>query len=177
MSLKIILFAGPICSGKSALSKALAQKLGCRCVSFADYLRHAANDQRLSTSRSSLQDLGQQLIDKGWLPFCQNVLDFAQWVPGLSLVVDGVRHVEAVHTLRSLTSPNPLTVIFVETPLQIRKERFTAREPEGSFEIADSHPIERDAGARLRQLADHVVDGGAPLADTVDQLVRRIALT
>jgi len=176
MSGWIILFAGPICSGKSTLSKALAQKLGWKWVSFADYLRHVATDQRLPASRSSLQDLGQQLIDKSWLAFCQSVLQFAHWTPDLSLIVDGVRHVEAVVTLQSLTAPTPIVVVFVETPLQTRKERFAAREPKGSFEIADSHPVERDAGTRLRLLANHVVDGAAPVADTVDQLVRMMPL-
>jgi cytidylate kinase len=172
MTPRIVLFAGPICSGKSTLSKALAQKLGWRWVSFADYLRHVATDQRLSSSRSSLQDLGQQLIDKGWLAFCQSVLEFADWRPGLPLIVDGVRHVEAVLTLRSLTTPNPVTVVFVETPLQVRKERFAAREPGSSFEIAKAHPVEQEADARMKQLANHVVDGATPVAETVDQLVR-----
>ncbi len=91
--------------------------------------------------------------------------------PGVPLIIDGVRHVEAVHALESLTTPSPVTVVFVDTPLQTRKERFAAREPEDSFEAADSHPVERDAGTRLRQLANHVVDGAAPVADTVGQLV------
>lgn len=172
MSHRIVLFAGPICSGKSTISNALAQKLSWRCVSFADYLRHVAAAERLSTSRSTLQDLGQQLIDKGWLPFCRSVLDFAQWTPGLPLIVDGVRHIEAVHALQSLTTPSPVTVIFVDTPLQTRRERFAVREPKGSFQAADSHPVECDAGTRLRQFANHVVDGAAPVGDIVDQLVR-----
>lgn len=176
MSGRLVLFAGPICSGKSTISKAFAQKLGWRWTSFADYLRHIAAAERLPMSRSSLQDLGQQLIDRGWLPFCRSVLDFAQWTPGLPLIVDGIRHPEAVHALESLTTPSPVTLIYVDTPLLTRKERFAAREPEDSFEAADSHPVERDAGARLRQLANHVVEGSSPVANTVDQLVRTMNL-
>jgi cytidylate kinase len=176
MSAQIVLFAGPICSGKSTLSKAVAKKLAWRWVGFADYLRHVATDQGLPTSRSYLQELGQQFIERGWLRFCQGVLDFAQWSRELALIVDGVRHVEAVNSLRSLTAPSPLTVVFVETPLQIRKERFATREPGSSFDVVDSHPVERDSGVTLRLLADHVVDGSAPVDANVHRLIQLMAL-
>jgi dephospho-CoA kinase len=173
---QILAFAGPICSGKSVLSKSVAQRLGWDWVSFGDFLRDEALHSGIDpSSRTNLQDLGQTFINKGWASFCQNVLDYAKWDRETNLVVDGVRHVEAVHTLRKLTAPCRFTVIFVETPVAIRKARLEAREPGVSFGAVDSHPVEREGQTELIQLADYMVDGSLTVEEASMSLLHQFS--
>jgi dephospho-CoA kinase len=172
---QILAFAGPICSGKSVLSKCVAARLGWGWVSFGDFLRDEARHRGIDpSSRTNLQDLGQSFIDKGWASFCQNVLDYAKWHCGMNLVIDGVRHVEAVHTLRKLIDPCRFTVIFVETPAAIRNARLAAREPGVSFDAVDSHPVEQEAQTALLQLADYKVDGSLPVEEASMNVLRTL---
>ena len=173
---EILAFAGPICSGKSVISTSVAQRLGWDWVSFADFLRDEARRRGIDPSlRSLLQDLGQAFIDKGWTSFCKSVLDYGKWVPGMNLVIDGIRHVEAVHTLRMLTAPSHLAVVFVETPIQIRKARFLAREPGASFDAVDTHPVEMETQTALMQVAGYKVDGSLAVEEASNRLLEQFS--
>jgi cytidylate kinase len=171
---EILAFAGPICSGKSTISTSVAQRLGWEWVSFGNFLRDEARRRGIDPSlRSHLQDLGQTFIDTGWTSFCESVLDYAKWVPGMNLVIDGIRHVEAVHTLRVLTAPSHLAVVFVETPVQIRKARLLAREPGASFDAVDIHPVERETQTALMQIAGYTVDGSLTVEEASSRLLEQ----
>jgi hypothetical protein len=62
----------------------------------------------------------------GWHAFCGAVLDEALWAPGRSVILDGVRHAEALSTLRDLVSPQRVVLVFVDTPDMVRAEVFDA---------------------------------------------------
>src|SRR5690242_7997878 len=98
----VVALSGRIGSGKSALASRLAQCLGCERVSFGDYVRAAALAKGLEPTGENLQLVGAALVEAGWEPFCRAVLAQAPWQPGQPLVVDGVRHVDALAHLKRL---------------------------------------------------------------------------
>jgi dephospho-CoA kinase len=54
MNPAVVGFSGRIASGKSAISKALAADIGCRRVSFGDYVRKVAAERGLAPTREAL---------------------------------------------------------------------------------------------------------------------------
>ena len=91
----VVAFAGAIGSGKTALSKRVAELLHWPFVSFGDYIREVARqngqDQK---DRSVLQKLGQSLVMTDVDRFVSAVLDSVDWRKEGNLIVDGLRHVE-----------------------------------------------------------------------------------
>src|SRR5437870_2728091 len=104
----IVAFAGRIASGKSAVSRAVAERYAVDRVSFGDAVRGEAARLGLGESRATLQDLGEELIGAGWDAFCSLVTDQVQWDGLRPLVVDGVRHLGAIDALRRRAAPSRL---------------------------------------------------------------------
>jgi len=122
MTAIVVGFAGAIGSGKTAISTAIAEARNLPRVSFGDFVRAEARRRGLDdTSREVLQGLGEVLIVEGWEAFCAKVLDQAAWQPGQSLVVEGIRHAAAVHTLRAIVAPVPFVLIFLNADEETRR--------------------------------------------------------
>jgi len=168
----VLAFSGGIASGKSTLSAAVAQSLGWPRVSFGAYVRKQAEYRGLEISRETLQEIGSSLIQEGWRQFCQNVLAQATWKSGQPLVVDGIRHVEAVDELQRLVNPAQLRLIFIDLPESTRRERLHQRDlaEHEAFERIESHPMEVETRSILPRLADLVLDGSQPTAHIVSEI-------
>ncbi|AIF85380.1 cytidylate kinase [Candidatus Nitrososphaera evergladensis SR1] len=169
----ILAFAGRIGSGKSTLSKEISEKMKWRRISFGDYVRSVASDRNLDHSRETLQQLGEALIvELGWKPFCKAVLDFGNWDPSEPLIVDGVRHLEALNAIKDIVYPARVALIFITLPEAERLERIERRDGVGRVGLTavDSHSTESQVGFQLVELADLKVDGSTP----VDKLVAQV---
>ncbi len=167
-------FAGSIASGKSTLSIEVASSLGWQRVSFGDYVRTVAQRQGLSESREVLQAIGASLIDQGMEQFCKSVLAQVNWEPGQPLVVDGIRHAEAVGTLRRLVAPLELLLIFVAVNEPTREARLIERglthcEQWHQFE---AHSTEIQVQTMLPRIADLTVDSTRKIEDLVLEIVK-----
>lgn len=160
MTSVILGFAGAIGSGKSTISSAVAEACGLSRVSFGDYVREQAKERGLdSITREALQAVGSSLISEGWVPFCKSVLAMAQWKQNQSLVIDGIRHVEAVETLRMLVAPTPFRLIFLLTNEETRHARLLRRgivygEKQRQIE---AHPTEKEVHTLLSSVADYCI--------------------
>jgi dephospho-CoA kinase len=152
----VIGFSGRIASGKSAISKALAADIGCQRVSFGDYVRKVAAERGLGSTREVLQSLGEELETADVSRFCRAVIDLAEWQSGSSLVIDGIRHVHVLESLRSLVEPTPLILVFVEADDSLRTSRLAERGEGEDVRLGsvESHSTERDVLEGLPQLAD-----------------------
>ena len=96
----VIGFSGRIKSGKTTIATATASSLDWQCASFGDYVRWVAIRQNEDPeSRAALQRIGESCIARGWPAFCHNVLKMVNWRSGMPVVVDGIRHVEAVEQI------------------------------------------------------------------------------
>ncbi len=172
----VLAFAGSIASGKSTLSVSVATALGWPRVSFGDHVREVARNSGLDCSREVLQDVGASLIDKGWEDFCRTVLRQVNWSPGQPLIVDGIRHVEAIDVLRQLVAPSTLLLVLVVLNEPTREARLRERgmTDHGKFHQIEAHSTEAQVKTVLPRMADITVDGARPVEDLVREIVTRV---
>ena len=164
--------AGRIASGKTTLSSQLAASLGCSMTSFSRFLRDKTTEAGLDPSRSTLQELGAQWADRGWMRFCRAVLEHAGWDRGQLLVLDGIRHSEVATALRRAITPDRLVLIYVdEPPMSEWRSRLSQKGIESVLELEglEQHPAEGDV-TNLRDEADLVLKSSA-VSDMVSEVV------
>ena len=138
----IVAFAGRIASGKSAVSRAVAEHYAVDRVSFGDAVRSEAKRRGLGENRTTLQDLGDELVAEGWDAFCALVMGQVEWDGRSSLVVDGVRHLAAADALRLIAVPSSLVLAFIDTPWERRAGWLSERGVSGPAAVAaDHHPM------------------------------------
>lgn len=170
----VVAFSGPIASGKTTIASAVAESLGWKLASFGRVVRAEAHRRGLdTTSRETLQRLGSELIDRGWEEFCDLVLSDAGWKRNEGLVIDGIRHIEALNTLGVRISPQQLALIHVHTVEHIRKARLHDRDGflvETVVEM-DRHETELQVHKALACVADLVVDGALPISFSVRRIL------
>jgi cytidylate kinase len=162
---------GKIRSGKSSLSRGLSEKLSWPYVSFGDQVRSIIQRRGLDLSREVLQEVGEDLVARSAGQFCEAVLAQAQWQPGQSLVVDGIRHLKIVEILRDLVRPSVLRLVYVKTADDVRESRL-ADEIHGwrDLERIEHHPTEEQVGTILPGLVDLTVDGEKPIEQVVSEV-------
>jgi dephospho-CoA kinase len=162
----VVAFAGQMASGKTSLSTAVAAQLGWPRVSFGQYVRDQAARRGLEQGREALQELGASLIrEQGWEALCRSVLEQApEWRPGANVVVDGVRHVDAVTTLRRLVHPSTLLLVCLVAKPGVTAERMRQRGVADSAqrEVLLSHSTEIEVTSGVAGMADVVLDAAQP---------------
>ena len=165
-----IAFSGQIGSGKSTISRAVAETLRRPRVSFSAEVRAAAAARGVPRDRKSLQEFGERLIAKGWDSFCSGTLAQA----GTSLIppiIDGVRHQGAIQSLRRLLAPTPVVLIFLDVPQKIRVVRLLDRgHTIQEIAKADEHPTEAEL-PWVRAEADLILMNDGSIEETVEELV------
>jgi len=164
MTAIVVGLAGAIGSGKTTISASIAEALHWPRVSFGDFVRAEARRRNLDdTSREVLQGLGEVLIAEGWNAFCAKVVNQAMWQPGQSLVVEGIRHAAAVHTLRALVAPVPFVLIFLNADEETRRARLQQRGTVGDQQqIMEAHSTEIEVATHLPNLADVLIQADKP---------------
>lgn len=169
----ILAFAGRIASGKSTVAHQVSKAFDWPYVSFGEYIRVEARRRGLEETRENLQLLGDQFIASGWEQFCKLVLSQANWNLGMSLVVDGIRHADGLEVLRNITAPQPVLLVFVDVPENIRTVRLNNRGIKWEQQQQqDLHNSELQVRNALPQIANLIIDG----TDPVTSLVNRISL-
>jgi len=174
MTTYVLAFSGKIASGKSTLSLRLAEQLNWKYTSFGDYVRDVAKLRGLENSRQELQNVGQSLIEEGWRQFCQSVLSQTNWLPGEPLVIDGIRHIEAIATLQPLVFPSKLFLIYVSTDEAIREARFAQRGEklaEDGQRLHQEHSTEVQVEEQLPLVADLIVNGDKPIIEIIQDIL------
>ena len=162
MSLLVCL-SGQIGSGKSSVSRAVAQELGCKRIGFGDFLR--AELERVggdSTSRPQLQELGQQRVATDPTGFCRAALAAGGFTTGADFVLDGVRHTEILQILGRLAAPSTVRLVYLDATELQRSQRVAIRDNDADFPRTQTHQVEAESGDALRKQADLVVDADRP---------------
>src|SRR6266566_3301873 len=167
----VVGFGGRSRSGKSYLSKQIADQLKWPRAAFGDHVRAVAAKRRLDpTDVTTLMSIGAELITQDCTRFCSEVLDAAHWTPDRSVILDGVRHVAVVETVQRLVAPSTFRLIVVEASRATRERRLRENAGNGpSLEEVDSHSTAGEV-ERLRVLADLVVDAEAPSDISTDKI-------
>jgi len=86
------------------------------------------------------------------------------WEPGQPLIIDGIRHAEALTVLRQLVTPSELRLVFITVNEPTRTARLRQREsPDGeTLQRIEEHTTEAQVGTVLPGIADFLVDGTRP---------------
>lgn len=177
MILKVLAFSGQIKSGKTTVSRAVAEFLGCGRASFGDQVRATVLKKGLATTRENLQEVGEYLIASHLEDFCHDVLAQVGESEGSHLVVDGIRHLEALECLRKLTAPRRLHLVYVDTDDTIRERRHLENSPiDLPLDAYETHSTERQVQSIIRTHADLVVNGSRDLKSAVQQIVAAFRL-
>jgi dephospho-CoA kinase len=173
---KVILgIAGKMGSGKSTVSHEFAEAMGWPYASFGNYVRHVARQQGLNEgSTEVLQEIGEDLVERDPKGFCRSVLEYANWQPDQSLIIDGIRHVEVTTALQQLTAPSKFVLTYVDVDENTRKDRLIRERgvrPE-QLERLEAHPTEAQVKSKLPQLADYHLNANEPVEILIDELRR-----
>lgn len=152
----IIALAGPSKSGKTTLAKRLAASLRVPFSSFGDHVRKEARRRGFSSAPShQLQELGLEMVKTNIEGFCKAVLEEGGSAAGHGLILDGIRHMDALAAIKTLAPQQQVKLVYLESSVADRMERssFSARE----LEEIDSHPVESDR-VLLKSAADLVLN-------------------
>jgi cytidylate kinase len=164
----ILALAGPTKSGKTALGKRLAASFGVPFASFGDHVRKEAQRRGImNASPQQLQNLGSEMVEdmKG---LCKAVLQEGGFVAGHGVIVDGIRHINALAAIKTLVPEQSVKLVYLESSLpdRIKRSSLSARE----LQQIDSHPVESD-GALLKSAADLVLTTSAASDECFEALL------
>ncbi|MBO1223786.1 MAG: AAA family ATPase [Candidatus Scalindua sediminis] len=169
----VLCFSGAIASGKTTISVNLAKHLGCPRVSFGDYVRKVTLARGLDISSIDvLQNVGESLIKEGCRKFCSSVLEQINWEPGQTLVVDGIRHKEALVKLKELTAPSRVFLIYITSSQVVQDKRLKEKGISSQqMESIERHSTEKDVKSELPAMADITVDGSKTADENVQDII------
>lgn len=134
-------------------------------LAFGDVVRHRAFAAEREPTRQNLQEIGLQLIAEGWSTFVDDLLSDLTSDPEV-IIVEGIRHQEAVNALTERLPTRKLLLIYLEVDSDQQRQRLAGL---GEDEGAISHEVERDVGD-VRATADLVISTEQP----VEELVARV---
>lgn len=172
----VVGLSGQFGSGKSSLAAILAERTSWKRAAFGDYLRHIATERGSGTDRASLQQLGEEQIALGWEAFCVSVLDHFDWKPGVGLIVDGLRHVDAITTLNRLLYPQTVFHIHLAADHALRLKRITSRD--GGQAVGrdyEFHSTEADVTNVLPKAAHLVLDAARSVEQLADNVLTAVS--
>jgi cytidylate kinase len=166
-------FAGPLGSGKSEVSREVAARLGAGWTSFGSTLRRIAAERATPIERGHLQELGEDLVRSGPEALCERVLAEAKPKGAQRIIIDGLRHTEIMPILRHLLRPHRLLCVYVEAQETVRVERIMLRDKISVAEIETLrlHSTEAQVGVAVRLLADCVVDNSGAIGTAVQAVI------
>lgn len=165
-----IILIGMTCSGKSTIANELCKVIPFRKASFGGYLFNYAQQNGLDTKKDILQVIGQNFIKKDYRSFLNDVLEFSK--AGENVIFEGVRHIVINEEIKSISLKT--LSIFIDTPFELRFERFNLREPEkitkAQFLNLDNHPVEKEIEL-LRKSCDVMIDGRKDVATILAEVL------
>lgn len=167
----VLALSGRIGSGKTTVANRLASKLGWAHASYGQYVRLEAHNYGLDARRETLQAVGATLIAAGWDSFTAGVLALANWVPGQSVVVEGIRHADALHSLRRVTATTRLVHVHLKIDQGTQRTRLTGAGREGQVAFIpkwEVHSTERQVLFELPQLANILLDATLSTEELVE---------
>lgn len=173
--MRVILLAGAKGAGKTVLAEALSAATSLPRVSFGDAVRAIARSKGMATDTSTLQDLGQSIVEKNPSLLCEQVLAQAA-TDGTGLVIDGLRHREVFAALKALCAPRRTFLVFIDIDPAEQVRRIASRDgaDESAVHRMNLHEVEGQL-PEIRKVADLVVDGALPAIVNVDLVLQALA--
>lgn len=166
----IICISGEIASGKTTLAQALAEHFQNAVVrSFGDVVRRCARNEGKPLDRETLQAVGLFLVAAGWPSFVDALLkDLPPWIE--VLVVEGIRHREAVDEIARRKLSDKLLTVYLQVDQPVQSAR---QQDRGESFSSRSHTVESSLG-EVQAIAGLVIDGGLPVGEIVEAVIQRL---
>jgi len=156
----IIAISGRICSGKSYAANLIARQLNIPVASFGSYLKYYCEKNNLPLDRTTMQNLGENLVRTNAQEFLTNVINY--FINGFdSIIIEGVRH-KVILELIKLVGEKSIS-IYLETDTNTRFERCIKRNKDfevksrEQFNILDNHIVEKEIES-LKLFCDYIID-------------------
>lgn len=149
----VVGLSGPIAAGKTTTAQEF-EKRGFAYTRFSLVIDELLRESGTEPNRADRQALGQQINASGrqrWL--AERTLLRVQGSP--AIVVDGLRFPED-HAYLVETYGDRFLHIFIETPVDVRRNRYTTRWPDGAFDEVSVSEVESRVGD-LRALAHRII--------------------
>jgi adenylate kinase family enzyme len=165
----VICFSGLIGAGKSTLATSVAQSFGWPHTSFGDYIRDIAKERGTGQAREVLQQIGEEQVSTSLESFTHAVIARVPWHQGC--VIDGLRHLQVLRTLRRIVDPLPVFVVFIDLDESVRRQRLRDRGmTDQDIDAADQHETETQVRTVITEQADLHVNGLVDVPSLVDQI-------
>lgn len=159
----VIGITGRIGAGKTSAAKYLSAKFGFQYLRYSQVLSEwRAKD---SESKGHLQEVGWEVMAGGMQAELNRRL-IAQIMPRTDVAVDGLRHPIDCESLKH-SFPSSFHLMYIDSPWEQRWDRLKGQgkySSLGSFEAADSHPVEQQIEL-LRADATLVLQNESSLQD------------
>jgi hypothetical protein len=112
------------------------------------------------------------MVQEDVVGFCDRALSIGGWVRGKSLVVDGVRHVVVLNTLRQIVEPDYFGLVYLNIDRQTQRERWNREDLpyKKTLEELERHPTEIEVLNTLPDFSDLVLDGKLPVQTIVTDI-------
>jgi gluconate kinase len=166
----IVCIGGEIASGKTTLAQALAEHFqNAVACSFGDVVRRQARNEGKPLDRPTLQAMGLFLVAAGWPSFVDALLeDLPPWIE--VLVVEGIRHREAVDEIARRNLSDKLLIVYLQVDQVVQSAR---QQDRGESFRGHTHTVESSLG-EVQAMADLVIDGSLPVGEIVAAVIQRL---
>lgn len=159
---KLVVLAGRIRSGKTYVARSLEATHGFVRFGFGDYVREQASQRGLGLDRSSLQELGQLMVETDAEQFTNGFIEHLPNTPTARVVVDGLRHKSVMTALSRALGGDSLIVAGVKVPLSVQLSRLREQYPDTDDQVITrwvNHPNEAQIDAIVNNHAAIILSG------------------
>ena len=166
----IVCISGEIASGKTTIARALAEHFRDGAVrSFGNVVREQALSEGKPLDRATLQEVGLSLVAVGWPSFVDALLEGLP--PSIELlVVEGIRHREAVDEIARRNLSDKLLIVYLQVDRRVQAAR---QQDRGESFRSRTHTVEFYL-SEVQAMADLVVDGSLPVGEIVEAVIQRL---
>lgn len=164
---KVVGLSGPISSGKTTAGKYL-ESLGYVYGRYSQVLQALLGERGIPVTRESLQQIGEEVLEglgQRWLGS-----ELINRLPESGdLIIDGLRHPEDHSFLVETFGPDFLH-IHIDTPVNVRGERYIGEGPIQEFTKAAIHPVEANI-PKLAKLAHTRISNAGTVESFLSELL------
>ncbi len=174
---KVVGFSALAKGGDKEIATSVANQAQLTRVSFGHWLQSNARLPQNEPPRLVLQARGNEIIrERGELFLSLEVLRGVDNLLQDAFVIEGIRHLNVLESVRSVVGPDRFVLAFVERPLKDRVERLQREERLTKEQVRQvmNDPTEQQI-PEIRKLANYTLDGNEGEAEAT-RLVRQLGI-
>lgn len=169
----IIGIGGKIGSGKTFWRIKISEYFDCKSISFSDWLKQIAKDRNIENiDRNTLQNIGAEILYKGYDFITKEILQYASWNSDNMLIIDGIRDIGFYNYLKEFIYPNKAILLYIKVEEDIRKKRIRDR---NEYLINETHSSEGNS-LLIEKNADYVITELTTIDEVYEEIKMKLKL-